>query len=151
MSRAGLLRFTSLPALHDPDVLRAMVHVAIVSNVEVLPLVAMSSARAGRRLVGDRLPRRARADRGRNLVVGQALDLDLDGVLEEFIGAILDGDLLGTGLEIYSRMDPAVQERIAELAAKLPSGLRLRTGVHARHAGLQDALGPLGPALAVGH
>jgi hypothetical protein len=150
MSRAGLTRFTSLPALHDPDVLRAMVHVAIVSHVEVLPLVAMLPPHA-RVIVwaeivslGETAP-----DEVVNLVVGQALDLDLDGVLEEFIGAILDGDLLETGLGIFARMDRPLQHQIAELAAKLPSGLRLRTEAHVRHAGLDDELGPLGPALAV--
>ena len=75
--------------------------------------------------------------------------LDLDGVLDEFIGAILDGDLLRTSLGVFARMDGQLQRRIAELASRLPSGLRLRTAAHARHAGLHDdELGPLGPALA---
>jgi hypothetical protein len=151
MSHEGLTRFTSLAALHEPDVLRAMVHVAIVSHVEVLPLVAMLPPHA-RVIVwaeivalGDVAPVEIV-----NLVVEQALDLDLDGVLEEFIGAILDGDLLATGLRIFARMDRALQERIAQLAALLPSGLRLRIAAHARHVGQVDALGPLAIVLATG-
>jgi hypothetical protein len=149
MSHAGLTRFTNLPALHEPDVLRAMVHVAIVSHVEVLPLVAMLPPHA-RVIVWAEivaLGETAPSDVV-DLVVGQALDLDLDGVLEEFVGAILDGALLATGLQIFSRMDPALQHRIAELASRLPSGLRLRIAAHARHVGLEDGLGPLRGVLA---
>jgi hypothetical protein len=151
MSHAGLTRFTSLAALHDPDVLRAMVHVAIVSNVEVLPLVAMLPPHARvivwREIIslGETAPVEVV-----NLVVGQALDLDLDGVLDEFIGAILDGDVLAAGLRIFARMDRPLQERIAVLATQLPSGLRLRIAAHARHVGQVDALGPLSSVLATG-
>jgi hypothetical protein len=151
MSRQGLERFTSLPALHDPDVLRAMVRVAIVSHVEVLPLVAMLPPHA-RVIVwkeiialGEMAPVEPI-----NLVIEQALDVGIDGVVEEFVGAILDGDLLATGLEIFSRLDASLQSRFVDLAAGLSPGLRLRVVAHARHLGLLDELGPLRRSLTDG-
>jgi hypothetical protein len=149
MSQAGLARFTSLRALHDPDVLRALVGVAIISHVEVLPLVAMLPPHARAvvwkeivRLGGTAPPEVAGA------VLTQALDLGVDGIVEEFVGAILDGDLLAPSLRIFADLDPRLQARLAGEAGRISSGLRLRLVAYAEHLGLVDALAPLGFAAA---
>jgi hypothetical protein len=151
MSEAGLARFTSLPALHRPDVLRAMVHVAIVSHVEVLPLVALLPPHA-RVIVwaeivslGEMAPTEVV-----NLVVEQALETGIEGVIEEFVGAIIDGNLLATSIGISSRLAGPLQTRLAVLAAGLSPGMRLRVVAHARHLGVLDQLGPLRQALTGG-
>jgi hypothetical protein len=148
MSHAGLTRFTSLAALHDPDVLRAMVRVAMVSHVEVLPLVAMLPAHA-RAVVwqeiialGELAPPELVG-----MVLGQALDLGVDGIVEEFVGAILDWDLLAASLQIFAGLDAELQDRLSGEAALLPPGTQLRLVAHARHLGLLDQLGPLRQSL----
>ncbi|HEY5195792.1 MAG TPA: hypothetical protein VIJ51_02060 [Solirubrobacteraceae bacterium] len=145
MSQAGLARFTSLPALHDPDVLRAMVGVAIVSHVEVLPLVSLLPLHARAivwkeivRLGGMAPPPLVGA------VLGQALDLGIDGIIEEFVGAILDGDLLAPSLQIFAGLDSSLRARLAAEAGRISSGQRLRLVAHAEHLGLLDKLAPLG-------
>jgi hypothetical protein len=148
MSRRGLERFTSLPALHDPDVLRAMVRVAVVTNVEVLPLVAMLPPHA-RAIVWAEILSLAETAPPEiiELVLEQALDLGVDGFVEEFVGAILDQNLLAVSLTIAAALNERTQTRLAGLAAQTSSGLRLRAAAYAGHLGLLGDLGPLGRAL----
>jgi hypothetical protein len=151
MSRRGLERFTSLPALHDPDVLRAMVRVAVVSNVEVLPLVAMLPPHARAVVWGEILSLAETAPPEIiEFVLDQALDLGVDGFVEEFVGAILDQDLLATSLKIAAALTEPTQTRLAALAGQISSGQRLRAAAYASHLGLIGDLGPVGRALTGG-
>jgi len=151
MTHAGLVRFTNLPALLEPEVLRAMVHVAIVSHVEVLPLVALLPGPARAVvwaeiiMLGEMAP-----PEPVNLVLEQAMDFEFEGIVEEFVGAILDCDLLAPSLRIFARLNPTLRERVAREARTLPAGQRLRVVAYARHLGLLDELGPLRAALTDG-
>jgi hypothetical protein len=152
MSQDGLARFTSLPALHDPDVLRVMIRAAIAADVEILPLAMLLPVHARTVVWAELIGLGEAAQSGSvDRAVGKALERDDDGLLEELVGAILDRDLLVPSLRIFKRLSPAVRDRIGQVAGRLSPGLRLRVGAHARHLGLVEDLGPVRAAVGDGY
>ena len=150
MSEAGRERFAGLPALHAPEYLAAIVAAAAADDLwlDLLPLATLLPPAAQGIVwteilaVAKRLgPQRVRK------MAAQALDQGVGEIVEGLVGHYIEAGLLTDGLRLVAELGPALHERLAALAAELPSEQRAAVLGRVRALRLVRRLGPISSAL----
>ncbi|MCA1689606.1 MAG: hypothetical protein LC720_03935, partial [Actinobacteria bacterium] len=152
MRPAGLNRFASLPSLHDPEVLGDIVRVAAAGDLwrDLLPLARLLPPGARGVVWSEILAVAEELPIGRlRTMAAQALDLGVEDMVGDLVDHLLGvSGLLARGLRLVAGLGPALQERLAPLAAGVPADRRAAVLHRARSLRMVRRLGPLGAALA---
>jgi hypothetical protein len=153
MGARGRQQFASLPSIHEPETLAAIVRSAMLGESwrDLLPLVP-SLPRTAQMLVwsevvgiAEELP----VDRRRGLV-SEAIGLGLDDMLPDVVSAGESAGLWDPALCLLASLGPDLHRRLVPYASSLPASQRAEALLRARDLGLLGELGVLVEALAPG-
>jgi hypothetical protein len=151
MSEDGRARFASLPALHAPDFLASIVRAAAADDLwlDLLPLATLLPP-AAQGIVWTEILGVAKTLRPQRVrrMAAQALDQGIDEILDGLVAHYIEAGLLADGLRLVAELGPALQGRLAALAAELPAEQRTAVLERARALRLVRRLGPISAALA---